>query len=291
MKPETVVGIVSCLLICLARSVGSGLGLSRGRLPVPSPCAPLLCRQTVEDPDAASKVRRVMCVSIFIMILNVLCYAVPFAFTRTPMTIILLLGFGFGIPGCGYFGAKERSKTLIGAFWCCNSCNLAILIVLLIFTSMILAYLAVILQFLPALSNCCDQFRACDWNATATNGTGAGGCTSCAVNATNVPSAYMVGSDMCDSQGGGPAPPSTFAYLAATAQGTDVADVDDASGSGGENIVCLGMTECRLIDYIKDWRVTRPVLGLFLALFIVLMIPSVRHSPHQDTVGLKPLLL
>eukprot|EP01044_Picomonas_judraskeda_P002304 COSAG03_NODE_160_length_11366_cov_10.057518_13_plen_245_part_00 len=235
-----------------------------------------------------------MCVSVFIMILNVVCYAVPFAFTRTPITIIMLLGFGFGIPACGYFGAKERSKTLIGAFWCCNGCNLALLILLLIATSILLAIFAVALQFLPAYADCCDQFRACDWNATAT-GTGADGCTSCAVNATDAPIVYMVGSDMCAPEGGGPAPPSAFAYLAATAQGTDVADFDDASASGsggeGQTAICLGRAECRVIDYIKDWRVTRPVVGIFLGLFIVLMIPTVRHPrcPHQATVGLKSL--
>ena len=90
-------------------------------------------------------------------------------------------------------------------------------------------------------------------------------------------------------------PPSAFAYLAATAQGTDVADFDDASASGsggeGQTAICLGRAECRVIDYIKDWRVTRPVVGIFLGLFIVLMIPTVRHPrcPHQATVGLKSL--
>lgn len=234
------------------------------------------CRQAVEDPDAASKVRRVVCVSVFIMILNVICYAVPFALTKTPTTIIMLLGFGFGIPACGYFGARNRSKALVGCFWCCNGCNLAILIALLIISSIFLALFAFILQFLPGYGDCCNQFSACDWNATST----AAGCQSCAINQTDAPVVYMEGSDMCAARGGEPTPPSAFAYLVARAQGTeeDVYLSAADSGSGEEETVCLNQASCQIVDRIKDWRVTRPIVGIFLALFIVLMIPTV--SPH-----------
>ncbi len=239
--------------------------------------------QAVEDPDAASKVRRVVCVSAFIFILNAICYAVPFAYTRTPMTMVMLLGFGFGIPACGYFGAKNRSKSLLGCFWCCNGCNLVILIALLIVASIGLAIFAVFLEFLPNYGDCCEQFRACGWDAT--NTTGAAGCDTCAQNRTDMPIVYMEGSDMCTSQNGEPVPPTTFeyAYVAATAQGsmdTEMYLDDDASGSGnGMEAICLSQADCRVIDSIKGWRVTRPVVGIFLALFIVLMIPTVSYSP------------
>ncbi len=235
--------------------------------------------QVVEDPDAAAKVKRVVCVSAFILILNVICYAVPFAFTKTPMSMVMLLGFGFGIPACGYLGAKNRSKSLLGCFWCCNACNLAILIALLIASSILLAIFAVFLEFLPDFSDCCDQFRSCGWDASS-NSTRA--CETCARNQTGMPIVYMEGSDMCTSQNGEPVAPTAFAYVSATAQGSDNRDVyladDSASGSGdGDDAVCLGDSECRVLDFIKGWKVTRPVVGIFLALFIVLMIPTVRH--------------
>lgn len=84
--------------------------------------------QVVEDPAAASAVRRVVCISIFIFFLNIIAYAVPFAFTRNAFSLLMMIGFALCIPGCGYGGAKYRSKSLVGCFWCCNLCNLILLV-------------------------------------------------------------------------------------------------------------------------------------------------------------------
>ena len=212
------------------------------------------------------------------MIFNVVCYAVPFALTRHPVTILSLFGFGFGIPACGYFGARNRSKPLVGCFWCCNICNLAILIVLLVLCSLLLGVFGLLLDNLPDYARCCAQFRACDWDV---NATAALGCHECLVNQTDAPVVYMAGTEMCLGRGDEPPPPTAFQHFISTAQGDDLVGVSDAadeSGSGSDiKHLCFDEQECRVLDFVKGWRVTPAVVGIFLALFVALMVPTVHN--------------
>lgn len=246
--------------------------------------------QAVEDPNAAAKVRRVVCASVFIMLLNIVCYAVPFALTKFPLSMLALLGFGLGVPACGYFGARNRSKPLLGCFWCMNCCNLVTLIILLCISGVFLAMFRPLLEELPAYADCCDQFRNCDWNASAV------GCSSCIVNNADAPVTYM--QERCDADGIEPAASSTFQSFVATSRGTeDYSDMEfDASGSGSsadeQKSLCLGRRECQIIVYIRHWRVTGTVVGVFLTLFILLMLPTVSYRPPaRDCVCLATVVV
>jgi len=67
----------------------------------------------LDDDRTATLVRRIMNLSVAIAILGVISvFVIGVHFWR-----ILI---GLAIPGCGYFGAKQRDEGLLTAFWFCN---------------------------------------------------------------------------------------------------------------------------------------------------------------------------
>ena len=82
----------------------------------------------IPDPGAARLTRKVLWISVVLMffVVGISCY-----FTvGNPMvsgfssTFFVNIGFGLLIPLCGYFGARDKNKTLLTCFWCCNLCTL-----------------------------------------------------------------------------------------------------------------------------------------------------------------------
>jgi len=67
----------------------------------------------LDDDRTATLVGRIMNLSVVIAIFGLVAVIVGAA-------NVWQILIGLAIPGCGYFGAKERSESLLTAFWLCN---------------------------------------------------------------------------------------------------------------------------------------------------------------------------
>ena len=76
----------------------------------------------VDDPAQASRVKRVVGIAAFMMLWTVVSQAYMFSLVHSLGGLLSGLAFGGCVPACGYFGAKQRSKPLVGLFTCCNCC-------------------------------------------------------------------------------------------------------------------------------------------------------------------------
>ena len=99
------------------------------------------------------------------------------------------------VPGCGYFGAKKRNKTLMSAFTCCNGFSVCLSITYIIVLFVLLSVVngdfelsdgthttikAMINEGLPQLQDCCAELQegsckfatdgSCDWCSVAAVG-------------------------------------------------------------------------------------------------------------------------
>ena len=89
----------------------------------------------VEDPHSASLVKKVMAMSVITAVLVVVGGIIQatgntptmpgqdnaFAENKSYMALGSI-ALGLLMPACGYFGAKNRNKNLLGWFWGCNCC-------------------------------------------------------------------------------------------------------------------------------------------------------------------------
>lgn len=90
----------------------------------------------VEDPQSASLVKKVLTLSVMTAVLVVATGIIQatgntptmpgqdnaFAENKSYM-VLVSIALGLLIPACGYFGAKNRNKNLLGWFWGCNCCT------------------------------------------------------------------------------------------------------------------------------------------------------------------------
>lgn len=136
----------------------------------------------VEDPHSASLVKKVLTLSGFTALLVILSGIVNATITAVPTagqnsqfaenkayTTIGSVALGLLIPACGYFGAKNRNKNLLGWFWGCNCCAA-------VFSLLNVILLGTLINFVPKYV---DGFTkcACDTPMTPIYDVSTGECT------------------------------------------------------------------------------------------------------------------
>eukprot|EP01050_Picozoa_sp_SAG11_P014152 SAG11_NODE_1714_length_4398_cov_2.677832_1_plen_80_part_00 len=62
-----------------------------------------------------------ICVSIALLIYNLGGVGVEAIMFGNIPGAFVTLACGFGIPACGYFGARQKNKELLCAFWVCTN--------------------------------------------------------------------------------------------------------------------------------------------------------------------------
>ena len=76
----------------------------------------------IDDPAVAAKVKHVLLISVLILILGAASQILYFALFGGSWVLVFGLAIALSVPACGYYGAKQRSKSLLGCFACCNCC-------------------------------------------------------------------------------------------------------------------------------------------------------------------------
>eukprot|EP00949_MAST-11_sp_MAST-11-sp1_P002898 g2898.t1 len=78
----------------------------------------------IADPEAARLTRRVLRISILMMMMTV---GISIYFSAANpvsmgMSMFVNIGVGLLVPCCGYMGAKQKNRGLLTCFWVCNCC-------------------------------------------------------------------------------------------------------------------------------------------------------------------------
>ena len=136
-----------------------------------------------------------------------------YSFIGLPITTIVSfvvgLAFALLVPACGYFGAKNRSKGLLGCFTCCSCLNMFKNVLYIVGFGLIFSLLHVTLpchnddpqdtagchdliwygeNALEESQACCKTFADCKFDAES--------CTSCALPLVNI-TMYVEGDAHC----------------------------------------------------------------------------------------------
>eukprot|EP01052_Picozoa_sp_SAG31_P032927 SAG31_NODE_3662_length_4011_cov_8.856851_1_plen_99_part_00 len=72
----------------------------------------------ISDPTLSSKVQAVVIVSLILALWNI---GMGLSTIATGSGIATL-ACALCVPACGYFGAKQKNRELLCAFWGCNGC-------------------------------------------------------------------------------------------------------------------------------------------------------------------------
>ena len=76
----------------------------------------------VEGAENASRVKKVMCISLLFAILIITNSVLQQVEDNSdPMERLMGLLLGLLVPACGYLGAKRADRTFLGCFWGCNA--------------------------------------------------------------------------------------------------------------------------------------------------------------------------
>jgi len=178
--------------------------------------------------------------------------------------LVLLVGLGFAgcIPACGYLGAKQRSKPLLGLFTCCNGCAMAS------FATMIVTlYLAMVFfntkldigtgsssareheSLMEAINNAKPELKTCCKDLE--NSHFAVQFQGCPVAALDI-DVYPVGSPLCPSED----------------------DPSDGS-SAASDVLCLDSQSCNAIEKIPDGAlISNGMFYALIAIYIVACLPA-----------------
>ena len=173
----------------------------------------------MQDPDAASKVQRVLVCSGITALCSVIYYGWLLIASGSFQVLISLL-LALLVPACGYFGAKNKNKGLVCAFWGCNllSCiGFACMGILLVF---VLAIFSQWIKILQPFSKCCTEVEACGFGDGCT-------CTYQYAGAT----LYFGAGDECSGGGGSLSSGADFHSAMMTSTGAD----GDCSCCTGQN--------------------------------------------------------
>ena len=181
-----------------------------------------------------------------------------FIYARDLQVLVVGLCFAGCEPACGYFGAKQRSKSLVGLFTCCNGfamCCFATSIVLVFILVGVLnaqftigteheSLMDVINHALPEMKACCKEMVAADFDVEFQ------GCRVAALDAE----AYPVGSAFCPTPSDGSA---------------------GGDGSAATDVFCIDSNTCRAIAQISDdVKVSNTMFYVLIALYILACIPA-----------------
>jgi hypothetical protein len=115
----------------------------------------------VNDAVLAHKVKMTLIASAILLASN-LAFAGFYVFAGILSSALVVGCCGFLVPACGYFGAKNKDKNLLCAFWGCNACSLCCSI-----TSIIgIVFVATVFgAFMSAgiapIQDCCKELEAC----------------------------------------------------------------------------------------------------------------------------------
>lgn len=163
------------------------------------------------------------------------------------------------VPGCGYFGAKQRNKSLVGCFCCCNGCCMF----LMTLQAAGLIGIVYLLNSTPGnlthsfewyINNgfadarvCCGQFDTCGWDAPP-----ATPCNTCLMPTVDI-TAYSINAEQCQEAHGnhtGPAPPVERVTLDSTSlQVVTTHEQLGAAVAANETFIfCLAQAECHEIQ-------------------------------------------
>jgi hypothetical protein len=209
----------------------------------------------VDDPAQASRVKRVVGIAAFMMLWTVVSQAYMFSLVHSLGGLLSGLAFGGCVPACGYFGAKQRSKPLVGLFTCCNCCAMLSLGSYIVLTVIALAVFNadvningehqslkhLINTALPEMQACCKQLDACDFEAAGC-GAAAAVCHIAALDAEMLPSTDPSTDPACLHQN----------VTSAAAFSTDNAFLGELDGSsaGTPGVFCVDGNTCKGIDSV-----------------------------------------
>ena len=116
----------------------------------------------MQDSDTAKKVQRVIVCAGITALCAVIYYTFLFVESGAPV-IIVNLGVALLIPACGYFGAKNKNKGLLCAFWGCNFLTCLCFGCLAICILVIIAIFHQWLAILHPFSDCCAKIDTCGY--------------------------------------------------------------------------------------------------------------------------------
>jgi len=171
------------------------------------------------------------------------------------------------VPGCGYFGAKKRNKTLMSAFTCCNGFGVCISITYIIVFLALLSWInsdrlvgdktttikEMVNDGLPQMQDCCAELQdgSCRF---ATDGS----CHECPVDAFQA-SMLPDGDARCEQKD------------EADAESSALVQELDGSASGDDEVFCTTTDFCDFIDDInkKGFQLTN---GIFWVLAVAMLL-------------------
>jgi len=188
----------------------------------------------VNDPVSGQNVKRVVCAAASLVLISAAQSVYQFVYTRDVQVLLVGLCFAGCVPACGYFGAKERSKPLLGLFTCCNGCAMCmfpiLIAVMFVAVSVLNAKFTIgtereslmeaINNALPEMKTCCKEMADADFAVDFH------GCHVAALDAD----VYPVGSAFCPSED----------------------DPADGSSSAASNAFCLQPNDCTGIEKIAS---------------------------------------
>eukprot|EP01051_Picozoa_sp_SAG22_P008169 SAG22_NODE_607_length_8603_cov_4.554327_9_plen_354_part_00 len=139
----------------------------------------------VQDPALIGKIKTV-CVVAALMALCNLSWGV-FSLATAGGAGLITIGCALCVPACGYFGAKNKNKELLCAFWGCNGLSVCCTITMAVTLLFVGAILGVAFKAVMALGDvakqCCPTLGVCAFAAD--------GCTCTYTNGVTVyPQAY-----------------------------------------------------------------------------------------------------
>merc|ERR1719240_129581 len=92
----------------------------------------------------------------------------PIRLPRDFQMLVSGLCFAGCVPACGYFGAKQRSRPLLGLFTCCNGCAMCIFGTFIVTLFVVMGVLNTKLNLgseresmMDAINNALPEMKAC----------------------------------------------------------------------------------------------------------------------------------
>lgn len=227
----------------------------------------------VDDAASARLVKRVIGVAGFLFLWAIVSQVYMLTLVHNIGSFLFGLGFAGCVPACGYFGAKQRSKPLVGLFTCCNCCGmigmgfyivLAIIALSIFNTSFDIAgehqtLKHLINTALPEMQVCCKQLQACDFALSCE------GCHIAAFDGEMLP----LGSAGCAQDDGSSAgAPVTSADVFFSGEAAVVSS-DGSSAADGGNF-CVDSNTCQAITNVSSTFTFSN--GMFYGLIVVLVL-------------------
>jgi len=118
----------------------------------------------VQDPALVKKIKAVVIVSALLALWNIGYAAFWVIAAGAVVSGVGTILCAFCVPACGYFGAKNKNKELLCAFWSCNAlsvcCGTTLIIVLLLVGTL---FGSIIKLGFADSEACCKQLQACNF--------------------------------------------------------------------------------------------------------------------------------